>query len=62
MTIKEMDALFHRMLRDKAFRALLREDPEAAAAGYDLTPGERANLARFKKRATHNSSIRNKEK
>lgn len=50
MSVKTMDEIFHRMLRDKAFRKLLRQNPEAAAAGYDLTPQERANLARFKKR------------
>ena len=49
MSIKAMDEVLSRMIRDRAFRDLLRRDPEQALTGYDLTPEERANLFRFKK-------------
>ena len=51
MSIKAMDEVLSRIVRDKAFRDLLRHDPEHALVGYDLTPQERANLAKLKKRA-----------
>jgi hypothetical protein len=35
-----------RALRERAFAELLRTEPERALAGYDLTPAERAAIAR----------------
>lgn len=49
MSIKVMDEVLSRIILDKAFRELLRDDPERALAGYDLTLEERAALARLRK-------------
>jgi hypothetical protein len=44
MSLQEVERVMQRALRDEAFRVLLREDPAAALAAYDLTPDERALL------------------
>ena len=51
MSIKVMDEVFIRLVRDKDFRELLRRDPEQALADYDLTPEERAAFARLSRRS-----------
>lgn len=47
--IKAMDEILSRWFRDGQFRQQLRDDPEQALAGYDLTPAQRARLFKFKK-------------
>ncbi len=44
MSLQEMERVMQSALRDEAFRVLLREDPAAALAAYDLTADERALL------------------
>jgi hypothetical protein len=44
MSIQEVERVMQRALRDEAFRELLRTNPGAALASYELTPDERAAL------------------
>lgn len=50
MPVKEIDKVLSRMFRDQAFRDLLRENPERALAGYQLTSQERNALAKYQRR------------
>ena len=51
MSTKEMDAVLSRWFMDGKFRQQLREDPEVALAGYNLSPAHRARLLNLKKPA-----------
>ena len=44
MSIQEMERVMQRALREEAFRTLLRENPGAALASYELTDDERAAI------------------
>ena len=44
MSIQEVERVMQRALREEAFRDLLRQNPGAALASYELTPDERAAL------------------
>jgi hypothetical protein len=44
MSIQEVERVMQRALRDEAFRELLRTNPGAALASYELTPDERAAI------------------
>ena len=46
MSIQEVERVMQRALREEAFRDLLRANPGAALASYELTPDERAALLR----------------
>jgi hypothetical protein len=46
VSIQEVERVMQRALREEAFRDLLRENPGAALASYELTPDERAALLR----------------
>ena len=52
MSVKAMDVVLSRLYLDKTFRELLRHDPKAALANFDLTPEEQVRLAKLKKPAT----------
>ena len=41
MSIQEVERVMQRALREEAFRILLRENPGAALANYELTDEER---------------------
>lgn len=56
MSTKEMDAVLSRMFLDGEFRRLLREDPEQALAGYNLSPIHKARLLRLKKPAQRSTN------
>ena len=45
MSSEAVADILGRVLRERAFAALLRAEPERALAGYDLTPDERATIA-----------------
>lgn len=49
MSTKVIDDLLSRWFFDGEFRQALRDDPERALAGYDLTPAVRARLFKLKK-------------
>ena len=44
MSIQEVERVMQRALREEAFRDLLRDNPGAALASYELTADERAAL------------------
>ncbi len=44
MSLQEVERVMQRALREEAFRALLREAPDAALAEYELTASERAAI------------------
>jgi hypothetical protein len=44
VSIQEVERVMQRALREEAFRDLLRENPGAALASYELTADERAAL------------------
>ncbi len=44
MSIQELERVMQRALREEAFRELLRDNPGAALASYELTPDERATI------------------
>jgi hypothetical protein len=46
MSIQEVERVMQRALREEAFRDLLRDNPGAALASYELTPEERETLLR----------------
>jgi hypothetical protein len=46
MSIQEVERVMQRALREEAFRDLLRDNPGAALASYELTPDERESLLR----------------
>ncbi|MDP2409698.1 MAG: hypothetical protein Q8M26_05365 [Pseudolabrys sp.] len=44
MSVNALNRLCREVLRDHAFRAAMKDNPEAAIAAYDLTPEERRAL------------------
>lgn len=44
MSVLALDRLCRETLRDRAFRAQMKADPEAAVARYNLTPEEKRAL------------------
>ena len=44
MSIQEAERVMQRALREEAFRELLRDNPAAALASYELTAEERAAI------------------
>jgi len=44
MSIQEVERVTQRALREEAFRELLRDNPGAALASYELTAEERATI------------------
>jgi hypothetical protein len=44
MSLQEVERVMQRALREEAFRDLLRDNPGAALASYELTPDERGAL------------------
>jgi hypothetical protein len=44
MSLPEVERVLQRALRDEAFRALLRANPDAALGSYELTAEERARI------------------
>ncbi len=44
MSLQEVERVMQRALREEAFRELLRTNPGAALASYELTADERAAL------------------
>jgi len=44
MSIQELERVMQRALREEAFRDLLRDNPGAALASYELTADERAMI------------------
>ena len=44
MSVEATTRVLDRTMNDEAFLDRFRTDPEAALAGYELTPGERAAL------------------
>ena len=44
MSIQEVERVMQRALREEPFRDLLRVNPGAALASYELTPEERAAI------------------
>ena len=46
MSAEAVADILARALRERAFAELLRTEPDRALAGYDLTPDERAAIAR----------------
>ena len=44
MSIQEVERVMQRALREEAFRALLRDNPGAALASYELTADERETI------------------
>ena len=44
MSVNALNRLCREVLRDHAFRAAMKDDPERAIADYDLTPDERRAL------------------
>ena len=49
MSTNDMDQILYRWFLDGEFREQLRNDPEQALAGYDLTPEQQARLFKLKK-------------
>lgn len=45
MSADAVNAVVQRAMDDPAFRRRLAEDPQAALAGFDLTPEERARFS-----------------
>ncbi|HEY7062089.1 MAG TPA: Os1348 family NHLP clan protein [Chloroflexota bacterium] len=44
MSIQELERVMQRALREETFRELLRDNPGAALASYELTPHEQAMI------------------
>jgi hypothetical protein len=44
MSVNALNRLCREVLRDHAFRAAMKDDPEKAIQSYDLTPEERRAL------------------
>lgn len=49
MSIQVMDAILSRWFLDAKFRQQLRDDPEQALVGYNVSPAHRARLLKLKK-------------
>ncbi|WP_420627978.1 Os1348 family NHLP clan protein [Candidatus Leptofilum sp.] len=57
MSIQAIDEVLNRWFIDRQFRQQLREDPERALAGFDLTPAQRSRLFKLKKESLPKSAL-----
>ena len=57
MSVNALNRLCREVLRDHAFRAAMKDDPEKAIQGYALTPDERKALLAGDIATLHNMGV-----